>query len=77
MKIDFITHPERTAIDFLTTKINKEIEGFGNTSPFAFFIRNDKEEIIARNNCFIVFGSIHTDQLWVSRLGTKPAGLRP
>jgi GNAT superfamily N-acetyltransferase len=34
-------------------------------NPFAFFIRDEKNQIIAGCNGSVIFGSIYTDQLWV------------
>jgi GNAT superfamily N-acetyltransferase len=52
-------------IDFLTQKINEETPDFGLAQSFAFFIKNDQGKIIAGCNGAIVYGCIHTDQLWV------------
>lgn len=65
MKIEFTSTPESADIDFLTQKINEETPEFGSAFPFAFFIRDDLNEIIAGCNGSVVFGSIYTDQLWV------------
>lgn len=56
-------------IDFLTQKINEESKNLGiaeEAYPFAFFIRDDREEIIAGCNGSVIYGAIYTDQLWVS-----------
>lgn len=61
-------HPESFSsqdIDFLTQKINQETLEFGEAHPFAFFIRNEKNEMIAGCNGSVIFGCIYTDQLWV------------
>jgi GNAT superfamily N-acetyltransferase len=52
-------------IDFLTQKINQETPEFGAAYPFAFFIRDENNQIIAGCNGSVVFGAIYTDQLWV------------
>ncbi len=65
MKLEFTTSPVATDIDFLTKKINQETPEFGEAHPFAFFIRDEKNQIIAGCNGSVVFGSIYTDQLWV------------
>jgi len=65
MKIEHTLMPTSQDIDFLTQKINEETAEFGSAYPFAFFIRNDADEIIAGCNGSIIFGSIYTDQLWV------------
>ena len=52
-------------IDFLTQKINQETPEFGAAYPFAFFIRDKNNQIIAGCNGSVVFGAIYTDQLWV------------
>jgi GNAT superfamily N-acetyltransferase len=57
--------PKTEEIDFLTEKINQERPDFGKAYPFAFFIRNDEQKIIAGCNGSVIFGAIYTDQLWV------------
>jgi GNAT superfamily N-acetyltransferase len=52
-------------IDFLTQKINQETPDFGSAHPFAFFVNDEKNQIIAGCNGSVIFGSIYTDQLWV------------
>lgn len=64
-EIEFTTSPMATDIDFLTQKINQETLSFGESHPFAFFIRDEKNQIVAGCNGSIIFGSIYTDQLWV------------
>ena len=64
-KIEFTSSPVATDIDFLTQKINQETPEFGEAHPFAFFIRDDQNQIIAGCNGSVIFGSIYTDQLWV------------
>ncbi len=65
IKIEKTITPNSQDIDFLTQKINEETPSFGAAYSFAFFIKNDKGEIIAGCNGSVVFGSIYTDQLWV------------
>lgn len=65
MNIQYTSRPAIEDIDFLTQKINQETPGFGEAHPFAFFIRDEKNQIIAGCNGSVVFGSIYTDQLWV------------
>lgn len=64
-EIEFTSSPMATDIDFLTQKINQETPAFGEAHSFAFFIRNEKNQIIAGCNGSVIFGSIYTDQLWV------------
>jgi predicted GNAT family acetyltransferase len=64
-EIEFTKSPMATDIDFLTHKINQETPEFGEAHPFAFFIRDEKNKIIAGCNGSVIFGSIYTDQLWV------------
>lgn len=52
-------------IDILTQKINEVTPNFGEAYPFAFFIRDEHNHIIAGCNGSVIFGSIYTDQLWV------------
>jgi GNAT superfamily N-acetyltransferase len=65
MNIVFTSAPASEDIDFLTHKINEETPEFGEAHPFAFFIRDEKNQIIAGCNGSVIFGSIYTDQLWV------------
>jgi len=65
MNIEFISTPVSADIDFLTQKINQETPEFGEAHPFAFFIRDEKNKIIAGCNGSMIFGNIYTDQLWV------------
>lgn len=73
-EIEFTTSPVATDIDFLTQKINQETPEFGEANPFAFFIRDDENQIIAGCNGSVIFGSIYTDQLWVHP-GSRKNGL--
>ena len=71
MKIEFTTSPKYIDIDFITNQINKEATGYGAAYSFAFFIRNDKDKIIASCNGSVVYGAIHTDQLFVEKIHRK------
>ena len=64
-KIEYISHPSPADIDRLTQKINQETAEFGEARPFAFFIRDNEENIIAGANGFLIYGTVYTDQLWV------------
>lgn len=66
-KIEFTKMPSTTDIDFLTQKINEETPEFGASYPFAFFITDEHNNIIAGCNGSVIFGSIYTDQLWVHK----------
>lgn len=65
VNIQYTSTPASTDIDFLTNKINQETPKLGEAYPFAFFMRDDKNQIIAGCNGSVIFGSIYTDQLWV------------
>lgn len=65
MSLEHTSTPASDDIDFLTQKINQETPEFGEAHPFAFFIRDEKNQIIAGCNGSVIFGSIYTDQLWV------------
>lgn len=65
MSLEHTSIPGSADIDFLTQKINQETPEFGEAHPFAFFIRDEKNQIIAGCNGSVIFGSIYTDQLWV------------
>ena len=58
-------------INFLTQKINEEKSEFGEAHPFAFFVRDEHNQIIAGCNGSFIFGSIYTDQLWVHPVHRK------
>lgn len=66
MNIEHTNSPALKDIEYLTAKINEETkEEYGSSVPFAFFIRNKDEQIIAGCNGYVIFGCIYTDQLWV------------
>lgn len=65
VNIQYTSTPASEDIDFLTQKINQETLSFGEAHPFAFFIRDEHNQIIAGCNGSVIFGSIYTDQLWV------------
>ena len=65
MKIHFTKEPSSEDVSFLTDRINEETLEFGRAEPFAFFARDDHGEIIAGVNCFLLYGTAFTDQLWV------------
>ena len=65
VNIQYTSTPASVDIDFLTQKINQETPEFGEAHPFAFFVRDEHNQIIAGCNGSVIFGSIYTDQLWV------------
>lgn len=65
IKVEWTDKPNSNDIDFLTQKIIDETPEFGSAYSFAFFVRNDNNEIIAGCNGPIVYEEIYTDQLWV------------
>lgn len=65
MKIEHTSTPQNADIDFLTQQINQETPEFGIAYPFAFFIRDENNKIMAGCNGSVIFGAIYTDQLWV------------
>lgn len=65
MKIERTTSPSQEEIDFLTQQINQATPDQGQAHFFAFFIRDDQNQIIAGCNGCVFYASIHTDQLWV------------
>ncbi|MEK7654650.1 MAG: GNAT family N-acetyltransferase [Pseudomonadota bacterium] len=68
MRIEQTVPPSGQDIDFLTTKINESTQALGvkeEAHPFAFFMRDDQDVIIAGCNGSVIYGSIYTDQLWV------------
>ena len=65
--IEFTKTPDVGDVNFLTDKINEETNDYGESHPFAFFIRNTQGRIAAGANGFIIYGAIYTDQLWVDK----------
>jgi ribosomal protein S18 acetylase RimI-like enzyme len=65
MKIEHTSFPQTKDIEYLTQKIDEEIKKYGSSLPFAFFIRNEEDQIIAGCNGCVIFGCVYTDQLWV------------
>ncbi len=57
--------PDHQDLDFLTKMINQETTDFGVVDSVAFFVKNRENQIIAGCNCYVIFGAIHIDQLWV------------
>lgn len=47
MSLERTSTPASEDIDFLTQKIDQETPEFGEAHPFAFFIRDEKNQIIA------------------------------
>jgi ribosomal protein S18 acetylase RimI-like enzyme len=75
MNIEFTTNPTSSDIDFLTKGIMEEsATQFASAHSFAFYIRDEKENIIAGCNGYVYCGHIYTDQLWVDKNYQK-AGL--
>ena len=69
--IYFTSIPEAMDTDFLTQKINQETPEFGEAHSFAFFMRDERNQIIAGCNGSVIFSSIYTDQLWVHQDHSK------
>ncbi len=67
MKIEFTTIPKSSHIDFLRQKIDEETPEYGEIPSFAFFAKDENDQIIGGCNGFIVHGAIYTDQLWVHK----------
>lgn len=64
-KIEYTNEPLARDVDFITDKISQETPEYGDATPFAFFIRDDENKIIAGANGFVIYGAVYTDQLWV------------
>ncbi|MDN5248437.1 MAG: GNAT family N-acetyltransferase [Wolbachia endosymbiont of Tyrophagus putrescentiae] len=71
MKIEHTISPNSEDIEYLSTKINEESTDKGVSHPFAFFIRDEKESIIAGCSGYVIYGSIYTDLLWVHKKHRK------
>ena len=67
MKIEITMSPNQGDIDYITNMINQETLEYGEAKPFAFYIRDELEKIIAGANGYIIFGEIYTDQLWIKK----------
>lgn len=67
MNIEYTHKPTACELDFLTQKINQETSEYGEAIPFAFFIKDDDSNIIAGANGFVIYGAVHTDQLWTDK----------
>lgn len=65
MKIEYTTTPDTRYIDYLTQKINDETPYKDGAEPFAFYIRDDSNTIIAGCGGEVMFGVIYTGLLWV------------
>ena len=68
MKIEHTKHPSPQDINFLREMIDVENPDKDSIYEVGFFIRNDEDKIIAGCNCFVLFGAIHIDQVWVHKL---------
>lgn len=67
-KIEYSTSPAFNDLQVLTDGINEVSSKLSiqAAESFSFFIRNhDQSKIIAGANGSVVYGEIHTDQLWV------------
>jgi len=71
MKVEATLQPDPKDISFLREMIDAENPDKDAVSEVGFFIRNDEGEIIAGCNCFVLFGAIYTDQLWVHKFHRK------
>lgn len=58
--------PSSKEIDLLTQAINQDYKQYGTASPFAIFLRDQNQTILAGCNGSIIYGTIYTDQIWVS-----------
>lgn len=65
--IEYTKNASPSDIDFLTKQINNETSEYGQAYPFAFFMRDERREIIAGANGFVIYGAIYTDQLWTHK----------
>ncbi|MFT4327947.1 MAG: hypothetical protein AB3P07_05090 [Wolbachia pipientis] len=60
VKIGHTISPNSKDVEYLSRKINEETIDKGTCNPFAFFIRDDTEQIIAGCSGFVIYGSIYT-----------------
>ena len=65
MKIEHTSTPNQQDIDYLTQKLNDETPYREGAQPFAFYIRDESNTIIAGCSGEVMFGSLYTGLLWV------------
>lgn len=67
-RISFETNPKSEEIQLLNDGISahaKQKKGMSQLKLFAFFIRDENEEILGGCNCCNLYGCLYIDQLWV------------
>ncbi len=69
--IELELKPSGEDLSFLTDQINQETPAYRSATPYAFFVRDAANKIIAGCNGFVIYGSIYTDQLWVDQKHRK------
>ena len=68
MKLEHTNSPKAEDIEFLSKKLAEVVAEHVVMEHFAFFIRDDEQQIIAGCNGYMILGefsAIHTHQLWV------------
>lgn len=65
MNIEYTSTPDEQDLDYLTQKINEETPYKDGAEPFAFYIRDDLNTIIAGCSGEVMFGVVYTGLLWV------------
>ena len=65
MKIEHTTTLQKQDIDYLEQKINDETPYKNGATPFAFYIRDKSNMIIAGCSGEVMFGVVYTGLLWV------------
>ena len=65
LKIEHTPTPNEHDIDYLTQKINEETPYKEGAEPFAFYVRDDANTIIAGCSGEVMFGVVYTGLLWV------------
>lgn len=65
MRIEHTLSPQLSDLDILTQGINTENRHAGSAYPYAFFLKNEKGDIVGGCSGSVIFGEIYTDQLWV------------
>lgn len=68
-KIAFVENPDPKDVQILNDGIMayaKEKVGFDPIRFFAFFIRDEKEQIIGGCSCDMLYGCVYVDSLWVN-----------
>lgn len=65
VRIEHTLAPQLCDLDLLTQGINAESRHVGSAYSYAFFLKDEKDNIVGGCSGSVVFGEVYTDQLWV------------